>query len=126
MIYMRIIYTCFSYWYIYFVRILTPCRCLCGVYWAFQYTEMMTIPLLYFLCNFFNMLSQLLKRYKVFQKKGGINFCAWLSNRILRNLFLQFTYPEQFFEDQFRAKITKISSVIIYSTTIYNHKNFCS
>ena len=43
-------------------------------------------------------------------------FCDWLiQNCILRINFLQF-----------RAKITKISSTIIYSATIYDHKNVWS
>ena len=42
----------------------------------------------------------------------GTYFCDWLiQNCILRIKFLRF-----------RAKITKISSAIIYSTTIYDHK----
>ena len=42
--------------------------------------------------------------------------CDWLiQNCILMIKFLQF-----------RAKITKISSAIIFSATIYDHKNFCT
>ena len=38
-------------------------------------------------------------------------FCDWLSNRILRNLFLRLTYPKLYFEDQ------------IFAISGQNHKN---
>ena len=45
----------------------------------------------------------------------GTYSCDWLiQNCILRIKFLRFW-----------AKITKISSAMIYSSTIYDHKNFC-
>ena len=87
------------------------------------------IYLLYFFIYLFNIWSQLLKRYKKTLEENaesisaigfqtvfcGTYFCDWLiQNCILRIKFLWF-----------RAKITKISSAIIFSGTIYDHKDFC-
>ena len=46
-----------------------------------------------------------------YSKKCGIYFCDWLSNCILWNLFLRWTYPKLHFEDQ------------IFSVSGQNHKN---
>ena len=117
---------CLPYREIYFVKIFAPCR-LCGVmnfsvYWNDDYTSIV------FFIQFFNTWSQLLKNVNFFRRNAefifaigfqtifrGTDFCDWLiQNYILRIKLLRFW-----------AKITKISSAIIYSGTIYDHKNFC-
>ena len=86
------------------------------------------IYLLYFFIYLFNIWSQLLKRYKKTLEENaesisaiglqtvfcGTYFCDWL----IQNCFLRITFL------RFRAKITKISSAIIYSESIYDKKNF--
>ena len=81
-----------------------------------------------FLIYIFNIWSQLLKRYKKTLEENaesisaigfqtvfcGTYFCDWL----IQNCFLRITFL------RFRAKITKISSAIIYSESIYDKKNF--
>ena len=81
-----------------------------------------------FFIQFFNTWSQLLKNMNFFRRNAKFtfaigfqtifrvtDFCDWLiQNYILRIKLLRFW-----------AKITKISSAIIYSRTIYDHKNFC-
>ena len=96
----------------------------------FQYAEMMTIWLyLYyiFLFSFLTYEVSYSKNINIFRNADfvfalgfeivfwGTYSCDWLiQNCILRIKFFQF-----------RAKITKISFAIIYSATIYDHKNFC-
>ena len=86
------------------------------------------IYLLYFFIYLFNIWSQLLKRYKKTLEENaesisaiglqtvfcGTYFCDWL----IQNCFLRITFL------RFRAKITKISSAIIYYESIYDKKNF--
>ena len=57
-----------------------------------------------------NIKIRIYKNIKV-RRECKIRFCDWLSNRILRNLFLRLTYPKLYFEDH------------IFVISSQNHKN---
>ena len=68
------------------------------------------------------------KNIKFFRRNAGFIFAivfqtvfcgTYFCNGLIQSCILRINFF------QFRAKITKISSAIIYSATIYDHKNFC-
>ena len=68
---------------------------------------------LYLYCIFlFSFLTYVFysKNIKFFRNADFFSICDWLSNHILRNLFLRLTYPKLYFEDQIFAISVDIRS----------------
>ena len=120
--YMGIIYTSFSLRNLLCKTIYT----MPSFMWSnelFNYTEMMTIPLSYFVFSFLKYEVSYSKKYKNLQKRIRNLFLRLAFKSYLAELTFVIDSSKLHFADQilrFRAKIGKISSA-----TIYDRKIFC-